>query len=285
MGLLGKPPSWGYCSHNVTGTPSITIGTALTKSATANLDVTPTALLTDITHDVEYLILSFTQFASSNVDNSGHVDIVVDWNGSTGGTSWDTTDIIIPDLCVGGTMALTATAQGFAKTLHFPIWLPAGCTIGARWRGNNTTASTGYIQIYAFGGNKNPASWWCGRRVLAIGTTAGTSSGTSHTAGNTGAWSSWTNFGSATAANAGAVQFTVQPSANGVTSIMYRYEFGVSSTAIGAPVIYHANTNEQYYCSHTGPLFTSIPSGTQLQVRGTASGTAVAMEVAAYIVV
>ncbi|NJM33986.1 MAG: hypothetical protein HC850_03930 [Rhodomicrobium sp.] len=141
------------------------------------------------------------------------------------------------------------------------------------------------IVAYAKGGNANPASWWCGQRVSAIGINAASSTGTPHTGGNSGAFSSWTNFGSTLDADCGALQWGVNGEGDAVYAAQnYQFEFGAGSQRIGAPMFRCLTAGENGWCVPTGPIFRKLRAGTQLQVRAACNGTAQAVGIAAYAV-
>jgi hypothetical protein len=285
MGLiLPGSPGWAHCTSNISGTPSTTPGTAVTASATANTDGTSVSLLTALSHDVEYLIIGVYGFGASTNNTSALLDILVD---PAGGTSWLSTPII-NDLLVGYTGAIGVSGVTIApvtRWYHFPLWVKSGASIGARVR-CATGSQAGRVIVHAFGGNASPSSWWCGQFVTEIAINAGTSKGTDHTAGSTGTFSAWTNLGSTLPAPAGAVQFCHQGGAQGtMTALQYHFEFGVGSTRIGPPIHVAASTSETMGTSGPNcPIFCNLPSGAQLQVRGTCSATAQALDVAAWAV-
>jgi hypothetical protein len=281
MGLiLPGGPDWGQCSHNIAGTPSLTgIGTQCTAGAT-NADGSAVTLLSALTHDCEYLRIGVSgETITATQNNTTLLSILYD---PAGGTSWQT---LIPSLLVA-TIAPSASAP-YALYYDFPIWVPAGASIGAQARSAAaTTPPVMRVQAQAFGSNRNPASWWCGQRVEAIGIDAANSRGTSHTAGNTGAFSSWANLGSPLSIGCGALQWGLGGTFNSATWLLlfYEFHFGVSSTMIGAPIMHSINTTEQSWRTSPGPIFRALPAGAQLMVRGTSSGTAAAQNVAAYAV-
>lgn len=271
-------PNWAYCSTNLTGTPSTTPGTAVTAGASNALG-SSVALLTALTHDVEYLTIIPWAYNGSAVNSRTLIDILID---PAGGSSWATTPLI-SDLVAGTTPNLGIAS---VSTYHFPIWLPAGCSIGARARTANTATIGGRIVICARGGPRNPANWWCGQVVTAIGTTPASSSGTAFTAGSSGAYSAWTNFGSTLPYRTGAIQMGFQGGAiTAYNSIFYILEVGENSNRIG-PNFWKQTTTGEAMPSTTnfGPIFCNLAAGTQLQVRGTASGVAQSLDVAAYAI-
>lgn len=280
MSLIVKPPSWGHCTTNFTGTPSTSaVGTNFTSGAN-NGDGTAASVLSSISHDVEYLVIGIHGIAASGENGSALLDVLID---PAGGSSWSS---FIDDL-IAGECPVAGAAGGAAYWYHFPIWLKSGHSIGVQCRtARATDITTGRVVIFAYGGNRNPGSWWCGQSVTSVGITAASSRGTNHTAGNSGAFSSWTNFGSALPAPAGALQFAVQGTNTDTTqnAAAYYFEFGAGSTRIGPPLFRGTSTTEQGVLSPQGVIFYEAPSGLQLQVRGTCSGTAEQLDVAAYAV-
>ena len=279
VGLILPSPGWAHCTSNITGTPSTTVGTAVTAGAN-NADGSSVALLTAVDHDVEYLVIQIAQFTLSGSLGKVLLDILVD---PAGGSSWASTPLI-EDLLAGFTPSLS-TVVGPTQSYHFPLWLPSGCSIGARARTAHTATIAGRVTMHAYGGNKRPDTWWCGRTVESVGITAASSKGTDHTPGNSGAFSAWASLGSVLSAPAGAVQFAVQGSDAASAANQYHFEFGVGSTRIGAPIWASFGTAESRAVSQQGLIFADLASGAQLQVRGTCSGASPeAIDVAAYAV-
>src|SRR5690242_7803782 len=98
MGLIVKPPSWGHCTTNLTGTPSGSgaVGTSVIAGAN-NADTTQASLLANITHDVEYLVIGIRNYLISGGNGSCLLDILID---PAGGSSWAAAPLI-NDLLVG----------------------------------------------------------------------------------------------------------------------------------------------------------------------------------------
>jgi hypothetical protein len=247
MGLITKPPDFRHCTASLSAPSTTVIGTAINADAN-DADGTDVAFLTALTHDVEYLVI---------------------------------------DLLAGQSGAATTTSP-IAVWYHFPIWLKSGHSIGGRMRTAHTSQITaGEVAIIAYGGNTNPASWWCGQHVTTIGVDDTISQGTNHTAGVSGAFSAWANFGSTLPAPCGALQFGVHGTNTDTTqaATAYIFEFGIASTRIGPSIFRSTNTNEAGWTSPTGPIFYSAPSGAQLQVRAACQAvSAEAIDVAAYVV-
>lgn len=281
MGLIiPRGASWAYCSHNMPSTPSSNVGTQVT-AGTSNTDSTAVTLLTALTHDVEFMRISIAgQTITTAQDNNSLFSILVD---PSGGTSWST---LIPYL-IAAPVATTTTVPHAGIIYEFPLWVPAGSSIGcfARCAEAASTPVT-RVLIEALGGNRNPASWWSGQRVTAIGIDSTNSRGTSHTPGNAGSLSTWTNFGSALTADCGAIQWGAGGNfaSNTWTNNSYRMEFGVGSVMIGPPVAHATNSSESYWNISTGVIFARLAAGTQFMCRGTCDGAASAQNVAAYAV-
>lgn len=290
---MGNAPSWGYFSSNLAAVATAP-GTAVNTNSGDTNESTPVSLIAAITHDVEYLQIGIAGCFSggTNVDQRCTFDIVID---PAGGTSWDTTNPIITGLLAGHTSSMAATSA-CPLWYHFPLWLPSGCSIGTRVRASQTTQiTTPRVILNAYGGNKNPESWWCGRTVETIGITDdATCAGTSHTAGSSNAWSTPGNVGSTMVGECGAVQFGLQCQVGTQTATQYLFEFGVGSLPasaqasalqrVGPPIFAQGGTAENGGFTPPGPIFTQQPSGTQWQVHGLCGGTAIAFGAGVYAV-
>lgn len=280
--IVPRGPSWAYCSTNMTGTPTGSgpdYGTSIT-SGTSSSDGTAVTLLSALAHDVEYLNIFAEGFRISGQVGDTLLDILID---PAGGTSWSS---LIDDLLVGYLPAVGTQWMPY-DLYHFPIWIPAGASIGARSRARRATAGliVSSVQVFAYGGNSNPGSWWCGQSVETIGVTAANSAGTAHTPGNSGSYSSWADLGSTLSGPCGAVQFGSQMDNNSALNALgYYHEFGVGGARIGPPYYLGTSTSEDMGRFPAGPIFASLPAGTQFQQRATCSGTAQALQGAVYAV-
>jgi hypothetical protein len=150
----------GPLAHDGTGFgPQIPVGVS-------NADGADTAIMSALGHDCEYLFLSVYGVGSSGAAPPALMDLLVD---PAGGTSWST---LISDLLVGGNTNTLPNSGGIHPSIfHFPLWVPAGASFGARIRRQSASAiTTARAQIVAMGGNKNPAAWWCGQKVESVAT-------------------------------------------------------------------------------------------------------------------
>lgn len=287
MGLIHPGPSWAHWSDNLGSTPSsdgVTFGTGVTAAAN-NTDGSAVTLLSALAHDCEYLVLGFSGFGLSGANSSALLDVLID---PAGGTNWSER---IADLLAGYTHPFDwdsgSAGIGIPRIYHFPLWIPAGASIGARARCAHTANITGRVVAYAAGGNRNPASWWCGQKVETVGSfNASASIGQSHTPGASGVYSSWANLGSALSAEAGAVQWAVQGEMDpSVTGRVYHFEFGAGSNPVGPRLLFGVTGAESSTQLLPGPVFAQLASGTQLQVRATAGGASPQpLDCAAYVV-
>jgi hypothetical protein len=274
MGLIQPSgPSWAYCTHNLPTDIDVTaLGTVCTPG-TEDSDGTAVDLFgAALAHDVEYLRLAISATVPGASTNDILLTVLVD---PAGGTTWS---VLIPFLIVGalGDVSTSGAAPAApAGHYDFPIWIPAGATVGVQARTAHTVAQSLKVAAFAHGGNRNPASWWCGQRVTAIGITEAESTGTQHTADASGSFSTWTDLGSTLTADCGALQFGVNGPQSGLyQSKNYQFEFGVASVRIGPPIFRSFTTSEAGWFLPTGPIFRQLAAGTQLMVRATCNTTA-----------
>lgn len=293
--MIPNGPCFAHWTDNFTLPPDSTpdgltgFGVGITCGA-SSADGTAVTVLPALAHDCEYLWLGITGTSTSSQANAALMDLLID---PAGGTSWAS---LIDDLMVGSAYSATMTGATPAMPLeyHFPLWLPAGASVGARIRMQNATVPTGTrIMAQVFGGNKNPGSWWCGQKVETVGTMDPANSiGQAHTPGGQGAFSSWTSLGGPTGARAGALQYAVGGSVtSSAAARVYDFQFGADSVQIGPRVFKGMSGSEHSVSIYRGPVFCDIPAATQLQVRGACNTTLALgppsqtiLDVAAYLV-
>jgi len=242
-------------------------GAAAVIPGTSNADGTALTLLSALAFDVHYLVVSFNGYNVASAAHYALADILLD---PAGGTSWRT---FIDDLVVGyGSNGISCWTRYL-----FPIYIKAGTSVGCRARTSHTVAcTTPLVSAIAFGNPSNPAMWWCGVGVETLGVTAATSKGTSVTPGATGAYSSWTNIGSPTSARYGAIQYGGNGTDSNALARTYHFQIGYNNMQLpGSPTMRISITaSETLQASTVGPIWCDIPQGTQMQIRGTSSGTA-----------
>lgn len=264
------PLSFAYCTESYSGNPSLSPGTVVNLGA-SNADAgTVVALIgTPLTHDVELLeiIVTASSGAGTGIDSSGLVDIVID---PAGGTTWDTTNRLIQSLMVGFMIAPAATGQAPARTWRFPLWIPAGATIGALGRTVIGTDQTANVMLHCYGGVNRPGLWWCGQKVDAVGETRASSAGTSITPNATAnTYPSFASFGSATARRYGCIVPSICLSTATTSGAQKQLQLAIGGAQIGPTINMHGATTEV-----GGPvlgghplIWKDIPEGTQFQAR------------------
>ena len=185
-----------------------------------------------------------------------------------------------------GISKAASSTDPYSVWYTFPLFVKAGSSIGARARTAHTSNNSGYVLALAYGGNSNPSSWWCGQKVSSVGVNPAASTGTPHTAGNSGAYSTWANFGSTLDYDCGAILIAAGGEDDAsATSLAYYFEVGIDGQRIGSPAQMVMNsTVDAGYANPYWPCFTRVGAGSQLQVRGTCSGTAQAISLAVYCV-
>lgn len=245
------------------------LGTVVTAGDPAHTDGTPVTLLSALANDVHFLNIALSDFWINGSTARTLVDILYD---PAGGTNWS---VLIPSLCAGQTDVTTHMRY------EIPIWVPAGASIGARARSIGV-ANAGIVSIAAFGEPIRPDMWWCGQKVEPIGIDAGTSSGTDITSGN-GAFGTWTNVGSVTSHDFGALAIACNGGVNAMAVRFWLLEFGSGSNPLPVGRICLTSTTGELtrYCNFLS-VFHPVKAGTQLQARSADSGGTMDINVAMY---
>jgi len=254
MGLIVPDgPAFAHWSDNLTypSAAAFDYGVGIVPG-TSNADGSAVTVLPALAHDCEYLVLGVSGIYANAGNTSALLDVLVD---PAGGTSWSEA---ISNLLCGYTREIdligttNAACAGLPLLYHFPMWLRAGTSIGALARcAHGSTISNARVVAYAAGGNKNPASWWCGQKVETVGTfDAANSRGQSHTPGAGVAVSGAADNGS------GLIRLTVS-STTSMTTGDVRYVSGVAGTV-------EAN----------GIWTITVISGTTLDLQGSAFANA-----------
>lgn len=273
MSLATSPVRFSKYTSNYAATPSLTPGTTFTAGG-LDTDGAAVSCIAALAHDVHHLRLRFQGIQSTGADTNSAGDLLID---PAGGTSWAA---LINDVVCG---MLNTNTTGMPWSYEFPIYIPAGASLGWRCKTVNATdVTTGQILVETFGEPSNPAMWWCGQGVETLGIS--NSKGTAITPGNSGAAGSWTNVGSTTSRIYKAIQLGLNGSDAGAIDAAYHFEVGAGSQPIpGSGIVWlRSNTSELAYRHNPGLMTCNIPSGTQMQVRGTCSTTAEVLYAALY---
>lgn len=253
-----------------TGNPNVQV----TASGSTNTKGSYSTLIDPVNFDIYRMLIGFSDVFTAATVERVLVDIA---HGDTGGGN---EQIILPDLLAGGTAVWGGTNGCPPRMIDVPMYVPAGRSIRARCA-SNIASNTVRIWCVVWGGPDAPP-WDVFTGCDAYGITAASSSGTSHTAGNSGADSSYASLGSTLSRDYRGLFYLVQNSQTVLNNLTYYMKIGYSSTDLLIGYM-TATTSEQIHGPWpSGPVFQPLPSGTQLQVRGECSGTAQAMEVAAY---
>lgn len=278
--ILPGGPCFQYCVDNLSGvTPSSSQpGTAFTYGG-ANSDGAAVAVVSSpLAYDCHYLVVGIGMAAqTSGENNSALMDVLID---RAGGTSWGS----FIDNLLYGTGTVLAAGSGMSQWFHFPVYIPAGATLGVRGRKNGATANAARVVMYLYGQPKRPEMWWCGANVESLGIVEASSKGTAFTPGNTGAWSTPTSIGTSTR-RYGAIQFAASIDSAAATSMGYHFQMATASAQWPGTPTQHRMYNTSEVGSSSGyssPIFCDIPASTQLYLRGTATGTAQAHTGAIY---
>lgn len=271
--MLWVPPSARESAHNLSATPLTLPGATITASATPHAKGAWTSLIDPVPFDVHLLHLAYWNSATAATRTDQMLDIGY---GPAGGGS---EQVLLPEILTGW----APNGDRYGRSMVLPLFIPAGGRLSARLQALIASDTLAVFVGIAGGGDGIPGPLF--RGADAFGTVVASSIGTSHTPGNTGAESAWANLGSATANDYIGCMMMVQGTmaTTVMTTIGYHWELGYSSGA--APLgewAYGGNTNEILNGPWPVlPSFKPIPSGTQLQVRAEASGTAQAYDVAA----
>lgn len=265
------PLTFAYKTSSFSGNPTASPGTAVT-GGNSNADGTPVALIgTALTHDVEMLEVSISCAASTlqtTIDTSMICDLLID---RAGGTSWDTTNLLIEGLFAGGFSLQTGTSGTLAvRKWKFPLWLPAGSTIAGRARSLVASGNTTFeVLLNAYGGINRPENYWCGQRVDAIGVNRAASGGASITPGaSANTYPSFGSFGSATTRRYGCLLPSVAALGAASSAHMHQLQIGIGGVQVGPDFNYHTTSVEGATdLREDKNIYADVPEGTQLQAR------------------
>lgn len=260
----------GNWQTNITATPSTSVpGTNVTASGSIHTKGSYTQLISSTTYDWH----GFWLHAGNTGTSGAATDVLLDI--AIGASSSE--QIILPDWMVGW----ATNSSGSYKHLWVPLFIPRGTRIAARCQALIASDVVNVLVFGCPGGSGLPSPLFT--NCDAYGIDASTSSGTSHTAGNSGAESTDANVGGTTSKNYGAVMLGVASQSSTTTGIAYHWELTIGGTTHAE--WYTNNTTGEIVCGPypPAPIPVSIPSGTQLQIQGEASGTAQAQDVAFYL--
>lgn len=270
--MLGLPSAaLGIMASNwMSGTPAVTCGTELgdpgatphTKSATTALIATPLAA------PGYWVEVHISGTFVTGTDTSALCDIMYD---PAGGTAWS---VLIPNLICGYRILGAATAvQG--ASYYFPLFVPRGSSIGARWQSIVASPIAGTrarVAVTVAGGFTKPPFWY-GTMVTAVGVATASSAGLDINPGSTGTYSAWTSIGGATNPKFGYTTLGAQGSATTHTADVYFVQWGYASTQLPNAQVRFGYTTAEVLVQYppSSGVWNTVPPATQMQVRATGS--------------
>ena len=249
------------------GTPTSNLGTVLgDPGATPHTKSATTALIgTGIAQSAYKVQISFHNTGNAATDTSALCDIMYD---PAGGTSWS---VLIPNL-ICGFAGLQTQGNSYYE---FPLYVPRGASIGARWQSITASPASGVrvrVAVTLYGGPSSPGFWY-GTKVTDIGTDTATSAGLDLDPGSTGTYSAWTSIGGTSNPSFGFLTIGAQGTATTHTADIYHVQYGAASTQF--PGATHRFTYNNIETILPAPvqlgIYVDVPAGTQLQVRATGS--------------
>lgn len=267
------PIDYGAAQNNFASTPSATApGTTVTTGGVAHTKSGWTEVFSSTNFEVTELDILVVATSTTATQSDALLDIGI------GAAASEV--VLIPNILAGWRQTLTSAIS--STGMRFPITIPSGTRVAIRAQSLITSQAVNVV-IVARGGASLPATGlYAG--VDAIGIVTASSQGTSHTAGNSGSFSAWTSFGSATTRDYRAILMLVQGSLADTTmnNAVYEFQWGVSSTTHGSAMFATSTSETVWGPFPNQPTRQFVPSGSQLQVRGKCSATAEALDLALY---
>jgi hypothetical protein len=266
---IARTYAGGQFDHNLPATPSTSApGTTVTANASTHTKGSYSPLIASTAYDWHGFWLYTINTATSNTVTDMLLDIAIGAAASE--------QIILPNLMCGWRGPVS---EGFAG-YYIPLFIPRGTRVSAACQAA-ISADTVVVSIFGVSGNSGlpgPLFTNCD----AYGIDSATSSGTSHTAGNSGAESTDANVGGTTSRPYGAVLLGVAGGGTVTSSVGYHWELTIGGTTHAEWYTYNTSAEVIHGPMPHCPIGVSIPTGTQLQIQAEASGTATAHDVAFY---
>jgi hypothetical protein len=166
-----------------------------------------------------------------------------------------------------------SNAADGGRWFYFPIFIPAGATVGARAQGNG--ANTIRVHVRAYGRPSHPHLVRTGQYSETVGVSG--NGGTSVTPGNSAAEGSWTSIGTTTRPT-WYWQLCAGFSGTATTSQMYYVDLAYGDGSGKVMIIenmplFHPGTAERTGNPLVMDGYCDVPAGATLYVRASASGT------------
>jgi hypothetical protein len=173
---------WSFSSTSATRIAAAW-GTSVTPAQNAYGTAVQICSSANVARDVFAIEVNFNSGGTSTAARDMLAKIQVD---PAGGTTW--ADLVTGLLCSACSPALGAFGSGISYV--FPIWIKAGSAIAVAASVNNATVGTVRARMKLWGSPRRRDFVKVGNRIVSLGVTAGTSTGTAVTPGTTadGAW-------------------------------------------------------------------------------------------------
>lgn len=261
----GQDFKWSV--ESATGRPAASFGTTVTAAASANTMGSWATVLSgaSVTEDVWAILININSVGASTTNTAALMDIGID---EAGGTSYTTK---IPYLICGNASTYTV---GGGVYYYFPLFIKAGSSIGARFQ-NVTASRTARCWVTLYGSPARPETTRVGYVVEALGINAGTSTGTSITAGTTGE-GAWTSIGTLAEP---AWWWQIGHNYTGTSQVAAAWHWDIASNSAGdVKLVTSIRTESTSAELISNPPLTAgctanVAGGTTIYARGQCSGT------------
>jgi hypothetical protein len=262
MSLMLPYPGGGLTQHNLAATPSASApGTTVTAHATINTKGSWVELITATTFPVFGVTLMISSDGTAATQVANLYDL---------GVGAAASEVVL----ISNLLNTSPPTGAGMKPYFFPIYIPKGARIAAR-KQSNITVKTGSVVIFCHGGFSAPP-WRTFAGADAIGADTADSGGFTHTTGNSGTYSTWTNIGSTLARQYGALMPIVSSGTDTTMGNNPSYlQVGIASTVLATRMFTIDNSVESISTIVPNiPIYGNFATGTQMMIRGTSNTTA-----------
>lgn len=182
---------WSFSSTGATRLQS-NWGTSITPGNNTMGSYAQVLSAANVANDVVWVEVSANSNGVSTAARDTIMDIGVD---PAGGTAYN---VLIPQILVSQAGPALQQQGGVGINYCFPLYITAGSTVAARASVNNATVGTLRVRMRITGMPKDHRNMIVGTRCVAIGITAGSSTGVSVTSG-AASEGTWTSLGTVAA--------------------------------------------------------------------------------------
>lgn len=254
--------------HNLQATPAnnpATNGTTVAASASVNTKGSWVEIFAAAT--VAYDVFGITIFIANDVTTAASTRNLYDIG--IGAAAAET--VLVPNIMNAATTNLGN--QPSPREIFIPIFVPKGTRIAMRKQSNIGSKTSSIAMFLHSGGGLPPWAVFTGCDSYATDTA--TSGGQAHTPGNSGTYSAWTNLGATLSRNYSAILPLIGVGSDAVMSQLTGYlDLGIDSVGFGKYMYLVSNLECIGAVIPNMPLYNRWPSGAQMMLRSTMSGTA-----------